>query len=367
MAVPEEQEQAELDSPGEETEPPTASTPPPSLDWMEECLQWGMKASPGPHGLTLRDINIGIYGDIPEVWDEMTRTPRGAYPVEGVPRLDLYPLAKKAELWAENAPDLYEEAIQRRWNAKVDIAWETLTPLPQDVELALCQLCTELSQQAIIEAEAIGLWLHRMSYGYYEVKTFLASQAFDAARHFDAFRKRALANGGTLGLESPGAMNRRIIEVRGGWTETTLLLYIMRGPLTLLLYRYGEAYAHNSAEKTLFRRALQDKARHLAYGMTHLKYAIEQKGAGYTLGLKRSLIGTEQDLLKDMQDPVLWEALAILFGPGLQHIETGMEVVKRLQQQYLEDYLRRLQWVGIEKTAEELAPGLQEFLAPVTA
>ena len=344
-----------------------ASAPPVSLDWMSDCRQWGVKAPQGSHGLTLEAINIGVYGDIPEVWEEMTRMPRGAYPVEGVPRIDNYAIHQKVELWSENASALYEEAIQRRWNAQTDISWETLVPLPQDLELALCQLCTELSQQAVVEGEVLGNWLHRMSYGYYEVKSFLATEAFDSARHVEAFRQRALANGGTLGLESPGRVNRRMVEVRGGWTETALLLYIMRGPLTLLLYRYGEAYAPTPVEKTLFRLALQDKARHLAYGMGHLRYAIEHKGAGYALALKRILIGAEQDLLKEMQDPVLWEALAIICGGGLRDMEAGMAVVKRLQHTYLEAYVRRLQWVGVDKTMHDLAPGLQAFLTPVAA
>jgi hypothetical protein len=46
----------------------------------------------------MKAINTGTYGEIPEVWDEMTRMPRGAYPVEGVPRIDLYSLNAKAEL-----------------------------------------------------------------------------------------------------------------------------------------------------------------------------------------------------------------------------------------------------------------------------
>lgn len=339
---------------------PTTSTPP-SLEWMKECRQWNTVAPRGPHGLTLRAINIGIYGDIPDEWEEMTRMPRGAYPVEGVPRIDLYALTKKAELWSEWVPELYEEAVQRRWMAQTDIAWEALPPLPADVALAMCQFCTELSQQAAIEGEVLGQWLHRMSYGYYEVKDFLATQAFDAARHVEAFRQRALVHQGTLGLESPGWVNRRMVEARGGWTEAALFLYIMRGTLTLLLYRYGEAYAHCAADKTLFRLALQDKARHLAYGMTHLQYAIQKKGPGYALGLKRLLIGTEQDLLKEMNDPVLWEALAIIFAGGVRQIDAGMGVVKRLQQDYLEAYIRRLQWVGIDKTMAELAPDIQAY------
>jgi hypothetical protein len=203
-----------------------------------------------------------------------------------------------------------------------------------------------------------------MSYGYHEVKNFLATELFDSARHVDAFRRRALANGGALGLESLGRVNRRVVEVRGGWTETALLLYIMRGSLTLLLYRYGEAYAPTPVEKTLFRLALQDKARHLAYGMDHLRYAIQHKGAGYALSLKRILIGAEQDLLQEMQDPVLWEALAIICGGGLNRIAAGMAAVKRLQQAYLTAYIGRLRGVGVDKTMDDLAPGLQAFLAP---
>ena len=81
-----------------------------------------------------------------------------------------------------------------------------------------------------------------MNYAYYEVKTFLAAELYDTARHYDVFRTRALANGGTLGLESPGLINRRIIESRAGWTETAVVMYLLRGSFTLMLYRYGEAY-----------------------------------------------------------------------------------------------------------------------------
>ena len=97
-------------------------------------------------------------------------------------------------------------------------------------------------------------------YAYYEVKTFLATELYDYRQTLRCLRTRALANGGTLGLESTGFINRRIIESRAGWTETAVLMYLLRGPFTLLLYRYGEAYASNPAEKTLFRRCAQGQS-----------------------------------------------------------------------------------------------------------
>ncbi len=354
----------------ESIESESQDSSPERLAWMQDTLEWGVKARPGKHGLTMRDINIGIYGDVPEESRDMSRKPRGAFPVPGVPRTDLYTLNHKVELWADNAVDLYEEAIQRRWMAHIDIPWETLgetindtlEPSPEEVELATRQFCTELAQQASIETDVIGQWLHHMNYAYHEVKTFLATELFDSGRHYAAFRQRALANGGGLGLESPGHINRRLLESRAGWTETALYLYVLRGTLTLLLYRYGEAYAHNPAEKQLFRRCIQDKARHMAYGMAHLKYAVDEKGSDYALGLRRLMGGVERDLASEMKDPVLWEALAIYIAGSVDHMAEGMAEVKNLQRRYMEEYLARMKWIGVDKTLENLDQDLAAYL-----
>ena len=354
----------------ESIESESQDSSPERLAWMQDTLEWGVKARPGKHGLTMRDINVGIYGDVPEESRDMSRKPRGAFPVPGVPRTDLYTLNHKVELWADNAVDLYEEAIQRRWMAHIDIPWETLgetindtlEPSPEEVELATRQFCTELAQQASIETDVIGQWLHHMNYAYHEVKTFLATELFDSGRHYSAFRQRALANGGGLGLESPGHINRRLLESRAGWTETALYLYVLRGTLTLLLYRYGEAYAHYPAEKQLFRSCMQDKARHMAYGMAHLKYAVDEKGPDYALGLRRLMGGVERDLASEMKDPVLWEALAIYIAGSVDHIAEGMAEVKNLQRRYMEEYLTRMKWIGVDKTADNLDQDLAVYL-----
>ena len=348
---------------GTEEETPAEDAPKPrNLEWMQQTLEWGTRALPGKHGLTLRAINVGLYGEVPDKSTIMNRMPRGAYPISGSPRLELYAVSEKAELWADNAVDLYEEAIQRRWMAHVDVPWDTIKPLPEDVELAMCQICTELSQQAGIEIDVLGQWMYKMNNVYHEVKTFLASELYDSARHFDVFRRRALANGGNLGLESPGQINRRLLESRAGWTETALLLYILRGTFTLILCRYGEAYAHNPAEKYMFRRCMEDKARHIAYGMAHVKYACDEKGEDYALGLSKVMRGAEGDQAREMKDPVLWEALAIVFGGGVPHMAKGMETVKVLQKQYIEQYLARMRWIGIDKNAENMGPGLADYL-----
>ncbi len=354
------EEQSAPATPGETTGQPKPSAAP--LAWMDDTLEWGVRVQPGKHGMTMRGLNVSSYAEIPESSNDMSRRPRGAFPIPGVPRTDFYALSAKVDIWSDNAVDLYEEAIQRRWMAHADVPWDELTPLPGEVKLAMCQLCTELAQQASIETDLIGLWLHKMNYVYHEVKTFLASEIFDTGRHYSAFRQRALANGGALGLESPGHMNRRLMEVRAGWTEAALYLYILRGSLTLLLYRYGEAYAYNPADKYLFRRCIEDKARHIAYGMAHLKYAVEHQDEGFATGLSNLMRGVERDVSLELKDPVLWEALAIIFGGGLANISSGMEVVKDLQQRYVEGYLARMKWAGIPKTEANLSPDLAVYL-----
>ncbi|CAI8022360.1 hypothetical protein GBAR_LOCUS13146 [Geodia barretti] len=359
----EEKSEQPQDQQSEESSNEALETPArPSLDWMNDTLQWGTKVPPGKHGITIGDLQVGVYGDIPEVSTDMTRRPRGAFPIPGIPRTDLYALSAKVDIWADNAADLYEEAIQRRWMAHADVPWDDLAPLPDDVELAMRQLCTELAQQASLETDVIGQWLHRMNYAYYEVKAFLATEIFDTGRHFVAFRQRALANGGKLGLESPGHFNRRLMEARAGWTEVAIYLYIIRGTLTQLVLRYAEAYAQSPAEKYLFRKCLEDKARHVAYGLAHVKYAVENSDPSFGLGLNNLMRAVEGDLSQEMQDPVIWEALAIIFGGGVSNMVEGMEVVKGLQQRFIEQYLARMKWVGIPKTEANLNPGLAVYL-----
>ena len=243
-----------------------------------------------------------------------------------------------------------------------DINWDALPDQSEDLELAWCQLCTELGQHATAEIDTIGLWLHRMNYAYIEPKMFLATEEFDSARHFEAMRHRALCNGGSLGLESPGLMNRRMVETRAGWPEVAVSLYIARGALTLLLYRFGAHFATNPVDRKIFSLCLQDKARHLAYGQAMLKLTVAVKGVDFGISLRRILGSIEKDMAGELKDPVLWEALAIIAGGSLSGIMEGMAAVDKLRSDYIRQYLARLRYVGIDKPERALHPDLAAVL-----
>ena len=335
--------------------------PPTTFSWMNKTRQWGTRVKPNKKGLTLGALNVGVYGDIPDQWEDQTRMPRGSVGRPGVPPIG-YSIRAKKELWAESAADLYEEAIQRRWIPARDVPWASIEPLPDDVEAAMCQICTELCQYANTEIEAISLWQDHMSYGYHEVKMFLATNSFDCARMYEAFRKRALVNGGGMGLENKGDVNRMILESRGGWTETVSYLQLMRGTFTLNLLRHGHAFAHNDAERVIFAHCMQDTSRHLVYALDHLRYAVAHQ-EDQALILQTFLTVGESIFARELKDPALREALAIVYGGGIEGARgEGMTKAVGVFKAWVNHYLECCEYIGVPQRAT-LHPGLAKYLA----
>src|SRR5579883_1523711 len=183
------------------------------LRWLDPGTEWGVRAPIGSHGLTLDAINIGSYGVIPAHGGHATQRPRGAAVNADTPGMGIS-IFEQAEVWSPVAAALYEEAIQRRWSPATEIPWAEVVELEPALEAAICQLCTALSEWQLVAADVPAGWEHRISYDFHEVKLFLATQIFDAARHVEAFRKRALANGGGLGRQSPGNVARLIVDAQ---------------------------------------------------------------------------------------------------------------------------------------------------------
>jgi hypothetical protein len=304
---------------------------------------------------------VGIYGEIPDQWQDQTRNPRGAIPKKGVPPLG-YSIRDKADLWAESAADLYEEAIQRRWAPATDIPWVSVTPQNDGLERAICQVCTELCQYANCDIETISSWQHQMAYGYHEVKQYLATASFDAARHFEAFRKRALVGGGGLGLEGPGEVNRMILESRGGWTEAVTYLFLLRGNFTLTMLRYLERHAYNEAESLLYRYALQDKARHMTYALEHLQFACAHQ-EDMSLILQQLLFIGDRIFARELKDHVLREALAVVFAGGIEEAGTaGMAEYHRMMGDFMRAYVGACEWLGVKRNPETMPPSMARYL-----
>src|SRR3990170_5161591 len=185
------------------------------LTWLnlDHERTWGVRAKPGKRGLTLDEVEIGSYGEVPEQSQNRSIKARGSVARPDAPRVP-GSYAGRADVYSENARLLYEEAVTRQWSSATDIPWDEIQPLPDDIERAMCQLCTFLTEVEFIAGDTPGQWLPRINSEHHETKLFLLSQIVDEARHLDVFRKRALANGGGLLSSLPQDGLRVIIEAK---------------------------------------------------------------------------------------------------------------------------------------------------------
>lgn len=331
----------------------------PSLDWLNADVE-RVKVLPGPDGLTLRRIMVGRYGEVPDHWPHLTDLPRGASSGGPIAFASSYSINEKADVWAENAADLYEQAIQERWPSATAIPWHTLAPLPDELEHAICQVCTYLSEQGYAAQAVVAKWLERIAYGFLEVKSFLATQVFDAGRHCEAFRKRALANGGGLGLESPGFMHRALTDALK-WTELTAALDLVRTSITLPMLETLCAYATCEAERTLYTFTIRDLRRWQAYGEAHIAYHLEQRPdrrGQLSYGILRADQGMAGDLVADQP---LRDALLIILANGASRA-VGEERLRALRERQWQSYLDALDRAGVPEhrglAERQLAPAL---------
>jgi hypothetical protein len=331
------------------------------LSWMRVPTEWGIRVKAGKKGLGVGDINVGTYADIPDVWPYHTEMPRGAYPIPGVPSMG-YTIYEKAELWADNSADLYEEAIQRRWRPSTDIDWNSIEPLPDEIERAMCQFCTYICENALLMGDMTGRWLPEMSYGYHEVKLYLSTAAFDYARFFEVFRKRALSNGGGMGIQSPGYFHRGIIDCRS-WTEVSVVMHILSTSHLMGVFQMGEYFARNEAESQIFRFCIQDAARQLAYGTQHLKYFLlkhdeRRKEVQHFLNKAEAIYVYEEE-----KDTPFREAQIVLLGGGTspEQLKEGMLKLDYFTKRWLNQYVERLASASLYRR-ERLQPALRKYI-----
>lgn len=321
------------------------------LAWMHSNPQgWGHVATPGPTGLRLRDIESGHYARIPEHGSSHgSMAPRGCEVPAETPALSMYTLNEMSEVWADNAGLLYDEAVVRQWNSVTDVPWHKLEKLPDDIERAICQMCTGLTEVEFVAGDMPAKWLCRINHDFHEVKLFLATQIMDEARHLDVFRKRALANGGGLLMASPGQekLLSAILEAPD-YTTASALMHVFGEGFVLTLFRQGEFLAPTEVEKTIFRLCMQDEARHVAYGVKHLKYFLERHPERAEQVHAILDVG-EQAIFTLTLEPQTWGPRAILAGGGLANIEIGMARMAFIYEKQVREYLQRLRVAGLDR------------------
>lgn len=315
----------------------------------------GIKATPSDDGLRLRDINIGSYGIVPDQWGQYNDAPRGTESTGQIMAAG-YSIFDKAEIWAENAVDLYEDAIKDRWTPAIDLDWEQgLNDLPEEMERSVGQICTIYSNNGLVEQKIIGRWLEEISYGFHEVKLFLATQAFDAGRKVEALRKRALINGGGLGQAPLGQIYR-------GWyqaltfTDMIIGLDVVYKSYEVTLFESASEWAQTDVERDMFARIAIDSRRHLDYGLSHLDwYARYKPDAERRLPIQ--FLRAEASLVQELRlSTTEREALIVLLAGGVENLQAGVDKLKTLRQRQHDSYLKNLASINFDRPTAH--PGL---------
>lgn len=350
---------ADAETPLEEmAAPQLPPLPPLDMSWARVPTERPPKPKIGDEGFTLRMADANGYGRAPDHWPYENDTPRGAFPAEEMGLPAPYTIYDKAEVWAENSADLYELAIREQWKPATEISWNSIEPLPDHIEASIDQIVSNVSEQAYNSNQVLMGWLREISYGYHEVKLYLATQTFDHARHVEAFRKRAVANGGGLGVQSPGFFNRAVYA-SFKFSEFVTYVNVIRSSFLLALCEWGETIGRSQADRQLFENTANDLRRHLAYGIEHLKQYVQTnptKRRHVKTWLERGEIMLAADLKRDT---AMREAFILALGDS---VAEGKAKLAELRQAQLKKYLLTLEAATVYNHAEKVTRSLQDVI-----
>jgi hypothetical protein len=281
--------------------------------------------------------------------------PRGAALPEGLPDLQA-DVNRKSEVWAYNVEGYYEEAMTRQWNATTDIPWAELqsAELSEPIGKAYAQLLTFLTEVEMIATDVPAKWMGRLNADFFEVKNFIATQAMDEARHAEIFRKRALSTGwGLMRASRHNEHNLKFLRDADSFAEASLTLHLQAEGMVLTLFRFSEYISPTEADKKLFRLVMQDEARHVGYGMQHLKWVLDHFPERRET-IHHHLDEAENFVFGAGYATEVLEPFIILAGKGLtkECIAEGTRITNAFQLKQTEEYFERLAKCGLPERRE---------------
>ena len=329
------------------------------LSWMNAATEPVACEPQNPRrGLTFRDLDTGAYGftEMPEVIRKnRSFAPRGADIPDGVPDLQAE-VNRKSEVWAYNIEGYYEEAMSRQWNATTDIPWADLRKyeLPEEIGKAYSQLLTFLTEVEMIATDVPAKWLGRLNADFFEVKNFIATQAMDEARHAEVFRKRALTTGwGLMRASVQNEHNLKFLRDADSFAEASLTLHLQAEGMVLTMFRFSEYISPTDVDKKLFRLVMQDEARHVGYGMQHLKWVLDHFPEKREI-IHRHLDEAENFVFGGGYATEVLEPFIILSGKGMkkENIEQGLKITAQFNLKQVDEYFERLDKCGMPERRE---------------
>ncbi len=273
---------------------------------------------------------------------------RGATVEAGGPSWD-FALDHKSVVWADEAARLYAHALASQWDPAKVIAWDTPLAHPREVEDAIVQLMTYLIENENAALLVPARFLGRIHPHYREVVQLLAVQLADEARHVEVFTRRALLASDSLGLSTTGGQRslQTLFAIDDFVLATALLSVLGEGTFVDLL-RFVEEHAPDRVTREVASLTARDESRHVAAGMAHVGWALEQEPSERTR--LRVAIEQRDAALRHTSglNAEVFDALVLLaagsFAPT--DIARGHDAVLALSQKMHDGRARRLERLG---------------------
>ena len=162
------------------------------------------------------------------------------------------------------------------------------------------------------------------------------------------FRKRALANGvGLLRASVRGEHALKGLLEADSYSEGSVFLHVLGEGFILTLFRSSELISPSPVEQRMFQLVMQDEARHVSYGLQHLRYLMD-KSPECRPQINNFLDEAEKHL-SGLFNPDQLEAMIVLGGKGTSPkcIEKGIEVVGAFQGKQIKEYFQRCDRAGL--------------------
>jgi len=184
-------------------------------------------------------------------------------------------ILEPADAWVDLAPRLYAQAIAAQWDPATAVPWHEPRTHSDDTERALTQVMTYLVENELAALVAPSRYIARIHPHFREVLQLLAIQCADEARHVEVFTRRATLHGGTLGTSTVGGRTSlHTLVTEPDYHLATFLLSVLGEGSFLSLLAFVEQHAPDDTTRTIAHLALQDEARHVAFGQAHLEHAV---------------------------------------------------------------------------------------------
>lgn len=321
---------------------------------LADPAEWDIRMPRRNGGLDMRDWRVGRNAEIDEQAPATgILAPRGASIEEGSPSIE-FSIRRRSDIWADAVAELYQQATANQWQASRDIPWDDIVPLDEAVEKAVCQIMTFLAENEYAALYVPARFIGHIHPHFTEVALFLSVVLADEARHIEAFTKRALANGGGLGIASASTqLSLASLFEPEDFSTASFLLSVLGEGTFLDLLAFLEEYAPEPATREICRRARLDESRHVHFGISHSRYTVESDpSAARRLD---AAVESRAEFLKTVSGvgALIEEALIIYSGGGMtpSALRSGTKRVAELYAYMQNNRIKRLAAVGFETSA----------------